>query len=164
MRNHGYKTSDPTRWKVGGAFRWWGDWFKSPRRSCSDGLEQRLKAGLVLDPETGCHVWTGTGKGRNKGGRYGHIGFMAHRLAWELAKGPIPVGLNVLHKCDNPACCNPDHLFLGTAQENIADKVRKGRVRNGHTGKIGAPRRQSSPRQTGRKTGFDAPAARSGSK
>jgi hypothetical protein len=103
-----------------------------------------LKAGLVLDPDTGCHVWTG--KGRNNGGRYGHIGFMAHRVAWDLANGPIPEGMNVLHKCDNPAWCNPDHLFLGTAQENIADKVRKGRVRNGHTGKIKASPRRPSPR------------------
>ncbi|MGH7024521.1 MAG: HNH endonuclease signature motif containing protein [Caulobacteraceae bacterium] len=52
----------------------------------------------------------------------------AHRLAWELANGPIPDGLLILHKCDNPVCCNPDHLFLGTAADNHADCAAKGRA------------------------------------
>jgi len=51
----------------------------------------------------------------------------AHRVAYEQAKGEIPKGQFVLHRCDNPACCNPDHLFLGTHQENMTDKVQKGR-------------------------------------
>lgn len=55
----------------------------------------------------------------------------AHRVAWRLAFGDIPDGLWVLHNCDNPACCNPSHLFLGTQQVNIQDAVNKGRNRGG---------------------------------
>jgi hypothetical protein len=53
----------------------------------------------------------------------------SHRAAWKLTHGPIPDGLQVLHRCDNPPCCNPAHLFLGTQQDNIADMHKKGRYR-----------------------------------
>lgn len=52
----------------------------------------------------------------------------AHRVAWEKANGPIPDGLLVLHRCDNPACVNVDHLFLGTQRDNMRDASRKGRL------------------------------------
>lgn len=75
-----------------------------------------------------CWEWT---KGRHRQG-YGKIKvdrrhLFAHRVAWELTHGTIPDGLLVLHKCDNPPCCNPAHLFLGTHQDNSDDMIAKGR-------------------------------------
>lgn len=51
----------------------------------------------------------------------------AHRVAYELTRGSIPVGMIVMHKCDNPPCCNPNHLVLGTVKENAEDRDRKNR-------------------------------------
>lgn len=81
-----------------------------------------------------CHVWTasrnyrGYGQASIGGGKSGR----AHRLAWELAHGSIPVGMWVLHKCDNPPCVNVAHLFLGTSQDNVDDRVAKGRTARGN--------------------------------
>jgi len=55
----------------------------------------------------------------------------AHRASYELAYGKIPAGMNVLHECDTPLCINPDHLFLGTHADNVADKVAKNRQPRG---------------------------------
>ena len=73
----------------------------------------------------------------SKGGAlYGRLRYRgrlynANRLAWELTHGQIPDGLLVCHKCDTPLCVRPDHLFLGTTQENMADRDRKGRQARG---------------------------------
>lgn len=89
-----------------------------------------------------CWNWTG---GCNTPG-YGQIRMgdgikskrmLSHRVAYELAYGEIPDGLLVCHRCDNPLCCNPTHLFLGTNADNAKDKVSKGRQARG--GNISRP-------------------------
>ena len=81
-----------------------------------------------------CEVFDGSinpggGYGRvymgQRDGRSVHVG--AHRVAWEKVNGPIPDGMQVLHKCDNPPCVNEDHLFLGTHRDNMIDMTEKGR-------------------------------------
>lgn len=75
-----------------------------------------------------CWPWT-RGHGPGGYGQTHHLGqpVRAHRLAYTLAVGPIPPGMHVLHRCDNPPCCNPAHLFIGTHLDNMRDKVEKGR-------------------------------------
>lgn len=75
-----------------------------------------------------CWIWT---LSKDSDG-YGHVGVNgklrgAHKVSWEFAFGPIPDGLDVLHKCNNRPCVRPDHLFLGTHQDNMEDMIRKGR-------------------------------------
>jgi hypothetical protein len=81
-----------------------------------------------LNTESGCIEWTAA---CNKAG-YGMFVWsgkttLTHRLAWRMAKGDIPEGMNVLHSCDNPPCLNPEHLFLGTLGDNNRDRHAKGR-------------------------------------
>lgn len=99
-------------------------------------LSVRLWRRVEFDCVGGCWLWSGVTNGIGYGmltdrtpdnpGRK----VLAHRLSWEIAKGPIPPGLCVLHRCDTPQCVNPDHLFLGTHKTNSDDKIAKGRFRH----------------------------------
>lgn len=104
--------------------------------SKADALKQ-LVTKWPLDSASQKRCWAWPGR-RNKD-RYGVITvrtptytrrYLVHRLVFEQKFGPIPRDKRVLHKCDNPPCWNPAHLFLGTQAENMRDMVRKGRNRS----------------------------------
>ena len=90
-----------------------------------------------VDKSGDCWEWKAY---RDKDG-YGNISIdnktiRAHRVSWELENGKINGELQCLHKCDNPPCVNPAHLFLGTNQDNVTDKVNKGRNPQGSQSKL----------------------------
>lgn len=104
-------------------------------------IEQRFWT--KVDPTGECWLWTASLHPKG----YGQVSVRrpdgrptmrrAHHIAWELTYGPKPPHLFVLHHCDTPRCVRPDHLFLGTQADNIADMVRKGRHRFGRRANIG---------------------------
>lgn len=90
----------------------------------------RFNSHIKIMP-SGCHEWQGCvdkdgygfismGKKKNK---------RPHRVAWEIANGTIPDGMQANHTCDNPRCCNPAHIWIGSQKENLEDADRKGRSR-----------------------------------
>jgi hypothetical protein len=96
-----------------------------------------IKERIKVNPETACWEWQGT-KDKDGYGRFGeYLGggrknriinyIRIHRRVWELTKGPIPDGKCVCHTCDNPCCCNSEHLWLGTIHENNTDRANKRR-------------------------------------
>lgn len=106
----------------GASFAMRADW------DCAE-VERRLlsKAEKV---KSGCWEWLGSERRRGRG--YGQMkiaqkSYFAHRVSYEIFCGPIDDGKFVCHRCDNPKCVNPDHLFLGTHQDNVDDQVAKGR-------------------------------------
>ena len=104
---------------------------------------KRAPSGLTLErhlewhgwntTDSGCWEWRG---GRFRGGygsvSHGNRTLIASRAAWVVWRGDIPNGLHVLHTCDNRLCINPEHLWLGTNEDNVRDKMEKGRWRVGN--------------------------------
>lgn len=112
----------------------------------SESATVRFEASYIPEPNSGCWLWLGVAQGSNG---YGRInvdgrGWSAHRYAWTIHRGAIPSDALVLHRCDNPACVNPSHLFLGSSQDNSDDKKRKGRDFRGE--KASALRKATAPR------------------
>lgn len=109
---------------------------ESTRRPLRERLYEKAHPdGLLLRPDLGrCWAWTGwfDHKGYasiNWIGASGKRSIRASRLSWEVHHGPVPADLCVCHKCDNPACTRPDHLFLDTIAGNTRDMIEKGRAR-----------------------------------
>lgn len=97
-------------------------WTKNPVS-----VRDRFYQKFIPVTESGCWIWEGSSSGR-----YGYISHeghnrLAHRISWELHRGPLPAGMEVCHFCDVEPCVNPAHLFLGTHKENCHDRDRKGR-------------------------------------
>jgi hypothetical protein len=102
-------------------------------------LRSRIFRSISINPQSGCWEWQ---KYRHEQG-YGIVAvggrnMKAHRVVWVLWFGPIPASKVVMHKCDNPCCCNPLHLSIGTQADNVADMLHKGRAhdRRGENGSI----------------------------
>jgi hypothetical protein len=95
-----------------------------------DEIREYISERSVPEPNTGCQFWLGAAGVNNGYGNFSREGKtrLAHRMAWECAHGPIPDGMEVCHRCDQPLCVNHKHLFLGTRKDNMRDCASKGRT------------------------------------
>ena len=111
-----------------------------------DGLENRIRRDLLPGPMDECWEWMGHQQ-TNGYGQFSWAGrnILAHRAAWMVWVGEIPAGAMLCHTCDNKVCCNPDHLYVGTAKTNGADAKRRGRSTAGDR----HPRRKLSSEDVG---------------
>jgi len=87
-------------------------------------MEERFWSKVSKEDENGCMNWLGS---CNHGGYGKYSNTSSHRFAYQLSKGSIPEGMCIRHSCDNRKCCNPDHLSVGTHQDNMDDKVNRRR-------------------------------------
>lgn len=99
-------------------------------------LPTRIESKIQPEPNSGCWLWLGGTNQKN----YGHIWSSelkrherAHRMVYQILIGAIPAGQQLLHRCDNPYCVNPDHMFVGSNAENMADRDAKGRQARGES-------------------------------
>ena len=100
-----------------------------------DEVVERIMTRSIPEPNSGCCLWEGATNQRPKGSKqpiYASVRLRGRmvkiqRVTYEWANGPIPDGMQVLHRCDVSLCCNPAHLFIGTNDENHADKAAKDR-------------------------------------
>lgn len=99
-------------------------------------LIKRFWSNVDVGKKDDCWEWTGSldayGYGQiSEGNKTNKKNYKAHRLSWMIRFGEIPENMNICHKCDNPSCMNPNHLFVGTQEDNLRDCREKGRARGG---------------------------------
>lgn len=101
-------------------------------------VKEACEALYIPEPNSGCWIWIGNRLTEARGGYacftcrpHGIINQRAHRHSWKMHRHDITEDVHVLHRCDNPLCVNPNHLFLGDQKVNMADKVHKGRQNKG---------------------------------